>query len=88
MPSASSCFLHVFGFRKSYTGKVPGKIPENYKNYFATKEAGSQKGWLGGPQGQNAAPGRGPWGTRGGGGGVLPLLGLRHRPLALLILRA
>ena len=49
MPSASSCFLHVFGFRKIAQEKVPEKIEKIAKKYFATKEVRSQKASPGGP---------------------------------------
>ena len=49
MPSASSCFLHIFGFRKIAQEKVPEKIRKIAKNYFATKEAKSQKASTRGP---------------------------------------
>ena len=51
MLSASSCFLHVFGFRKIAQAKFQEKIEKIAKNYFATKEASSQKASTGGPIG-------------------------------------
>ena len=56
MPSASSCFLHVFGFRKIAQEKVPEKIRKIAKKYFATKEARSQKASTGGPAGGGRHP--------------------------------
>ena len=49
MPSASFCFLHVFGFRKIAQEKVPEKIRKIAKKYFVTKEARSQKASTRGP---------------------------------------
>ena len=43
--------MHVFGFRKIAQEKVPEKIEKIAKNYFATKEARSQKASTGGPTG-------------------------------------
>ena len=43
MPSASSCFLPVFGFRK-VTQESSSEKSENYRNSFSPEEPRSQKG--------------------------------------------
>ena len=56
MPSVSSCFLHVFCFRKVTQEKFSEKNQENCRNIFATEEAGSQKTSTRGPTGAQRTP--------------------------------
>ena len=61
MPSASSCFLHVFGFRKIEQEKFLEKIEKITENYFATKEARSQEAMPVGHPGPLRRPRARPW---------------------------
>ena len=76
MPSASSCFLHVFGFRKVTQEKSPEKIRKFTKIILRRKK----------PRARRAAPGAtlGPCATLGRGPGPTRDLGRRGAPVAPL----
>ena len=70
MPSASSCFLHVFGFRKVTQKSSSEKIKKITKIIFHRKSPGARRAGPTEPHKAWATLGRGP----GGGCALLPPL--------------
>ena len=64
MPSASSCFLHVFCFRKIAQEKSQKKSGKSLKIISRRKKPSARRPAPGAHQGEGTTPGRGPGPTR------------------------